>query len=128
METSRFANIKNLNKFASVSMFPPKWYVGPEIKTLAPPWELINSAHNGMTAEEYKVEFYQMVLNKLDPIEVYKNITNSYTEDVVLLCFEKLEKPGDFCHRRYVAEWFEEALNIKIPEWEPIKTKSSFVF
>lgn len=42
-----------------------------------------------------------------------------YGPDVVLLCYEK---PGQFCHRRLVAEWFEQELGLVVPELE-IKLK-----
>jgi hypothetical protein len=38
---------------------------------------------------------------------------------VVLLCFEDLTKPGEWCHRRIAAAWLEEQSGIEIPELEP---------
>ncbi|MGZ4303127.1 MAG: DUF488 family protein [Gaiellaceae bacterium] len=35
---------------------------------------------------------------------------------LVLLCFEK---PGQFCHRRVLAEWWEEQTGQHVPELEP---------
>jgi len=34
-------------------------------------------------------------------------------EDAILLCWEN---SGVFCHRRLVAEWFEEELGVSVPE------------
>jgi hypothetical protein len=34
----------------------------------------------------------------------------------VLLCYEALKKPGEFCHRRIFAEWYESQTGLVIPE------------
>ena len=34
----------------------------------------------------------------------------------VLLCYEALRKPGEFCHRRMFAEWYESKTGVVIPE------------
>jgi len=50
-------------------------------------------------------------LAKLDPGEVYAELG----EGVILLFWAR---PGDFCHRHLVAEWFEEMLGAPVPELE----------
>jgi uncharacterized protein (DUF488 family) len=52
---------------------------------------------------------YQKILDRLDPRKVYDELG----EDAILLCWEK---PGEFCHRRLVAEWIEAHLGVKVPE------------
>ena len=54
-------------------------------------------------------EFYDKILNELDPYQVFKELG----ENSVLLCYEK---PGQFCHRHLVAKWLMDNLNIKILE------------
>ena len=129
MQTSYFSNIRNIQAPLSISQYPPKWYVGAQFKVLAPPWALVDMAHKGLSRELYTKEFHRLVLADLDPREVYDAIVAEYTENVTLMCFEKLENPGDFCHRRIVAEWFEKQLDIKVPEWKRAATiKSTFSF
>lgn len=128
MKTSYFSNIRNIKLPLSISQHPPKWYSGPQLKLLAPPWELVKKAHSGMSADEYAAEFHRLVLARLDAREVYDAIVAEHTDDIVLLCFEKLESPGDFCHRRLVAEWFERELGVEVPEWTKPEPKTSFVF
>ena len=129
MKTSRFANIRNIAKPLSISQHPPKWYTGPQFKVLAPPWSLVELAHKGLSAELYEKEFQRVVLADLNPGEVYDAIVEAHTKDVVLLCFEKIENPGDFCHRRIVARWFEKHLNVEVPEWEvPPKNRVTLSF
>lgn len=127
MKTSNFANIANLVKaketYASISLYPPSWYVGHDLKSLAPTPELFH-AHSRLTQEQYKDRYINDVLSKLDPVKTYENICNRFGENLVLLCFEK---PGEFCHRRLVAAWFEENLKIEVPEWtKSVKTSLRF--
>ena len=61
-----------------------------------------------MGEAEYRAA-YQEILDRLDPRKVYQELG----EDAVLLCWEK---PGEFCHRRLVAEWLEEHLGVTIIE------------
>lgn len=123
MMTSNFANIRNLRVFASISLYPPSWYVGPDFKTLAPTPELFHA--KGISNEEYRLRYERLVLDKLDPLSTYNSIVEKYGNDIVLLCFEK---PGDFCHRRIVAEWFETHLGVIVPEWVKPERKTSLVF
>ena len=119
MNTSFFGNLKNIGNPLSISRVPPDWYQGSQLKLLAPPYELLKAAHAGLSATDYEKEFSRHVLNYLDPKEVYEAICEEHGEDVTLLCFETLEKPGEFCHRRMVAKWLEETCEVKIPEWTP---------
>jgi uncharacterized protein (UPF0248 family) len=49
---------------------------------------------------------------------------------VVLLCYEDLEKPGEWCHRRMLACWLEEQTGIEVPELEgePAREKQGMLF
>ena len=60
--------------------------------------------------ELYVKAFYEKVLKKLDPKQVYDSLGNN----AVLLCFEK---PTEFCHRFLVAGWLEMNLDVKIDEF-----------
>jgi hypothetical protein len=129
MKTSYFSNIRNIKVPLSISQHPPKWYVGAQFKVLAPPWSLVEMAHKGLSKEVYTNEFKRVVLAHLDPREVYDAIVDEYSNEVTLMCFEKIENPGDFCHRRIVADWFEEHLKIEVPEWTaPPKIRSTLSF
>lgn len=56
----------------------------------------------------YIEEYWNQVLSKLDPEEVYRELDNS-----ILLCYESNE---EFCHRHIVSAWFEITLGINVPE------------
>jgi hypothetical protein len=105
VKTSYFSSKLWYDKNAvAISQGVPGWYKGRVYKSLAPSWELVRIKDT----EEYTRRYREEVLNRLDPKKVYKDLG-----DAILLCWEK---PGEFCHRRLVAEWLEETLGIKVPE------------
>lgn len=56
----------------------------------------------------YVQEYWNQVLSKLDPEQVYNELQYS-----VLLCYEP---NTEFCHRHIVAAWFEILLDVDVPE------------
>jgi len=81
-------------------------------KSLCPGWVLVKDYKREIISWQNYVEIYQRdILNRLDPEEVYHDLG----EDAVILCWEK---PGTLtlCHRRLIADWFYDRLQIKINE------------
>lgn len=103
METSNFWRAGKHYDTVAISIGIPSWYKGRRCLDLAPSRAMLK-----MTAEEYD-EHYAAKLARLDPVQIY----NRLGKDAILLCWEK---PFEKCHRRWVAEWLEEALGIEIPE------------
>ena len=56
----------------------------------------------------YIEQYYENVLSKLDPEDIYEDLENA-----TLLCYEEGE---EFCHRHIVAAWFELLLGKRVPE------------
>ncbi len=114
MKTSYYKSplLKPDMKLVRISTSSPKWFpftLRPYPK-LYPGWDLVGSYKDGKTNEvEARERYYAKVLNRLDPQEVFAEIG----EDAILLCWEK---SGQFCHRRIVADWFWERLNIRVDE------------
>ena len=115
MKTGYFANVRSYPKdkgykFVSIARFNRFWN-GEEFKLLAPPADIIKIEDE----ELYTKLYYEKVLNKLNPQEVYKELG----DNVVLLCYEKwadIENGKTFCHRRIVAKWLEDSLRVKVEE------------
>ena len=59
--------------------------------------------------KEYTFLYYKHTLDYLDPEKVY----NDLGDDSILLCWEK---PGLFCHRHIVSNWFKQILGIDVKE------------
>lgn len=65
---------------------------------------------------EYR-RLYFAQLAKLDPKKVVDDLTRlAGSAEPVLLCWETLRKPGEWCHRRMVAEWLWDTLKLHVPE------------
>ena len=123
----------------SISVSAPKWYGVPlAYRSLAP----VGFHRDGFSTYIPK---YAALLSRHDPRTVINDIKQlvydrciqrSMTHDQassctpVLLCWEK---PGDFCHRRTVADWLLKELDVDVPEvvyssptqsLQPVSTKS----
>lgn len=115
MYTGYYAKLKNYLADGlcpvSIALKCPDWYHGAEYKKLAPKWSFLsewkNGSHKGDT-NYYIKNFKEMVLDKLDPAQVIKELegfTGVSSDKIILLCYEK---PDDFCHRHLVADWLNE--------------------
>lgn len=116
------SNYKTALAFNKAKTYSISWdkgkdanYDGAYYSALAPKKEFFNIWKNNkdkISDEEnnryYIEEYYNQILSKLNPEEVYQKLNNS-----VLLCYENSE---EFCHRHIVAAWIELLLGIKIPE------------
>lgn len=110
MQTSNFARSGSHPRAVAISRTRPRGWAGRAYEPLAPPWRLLAEALSGeIDEEEYTRRYREEVLSKLDPAAVRADLG----EDAVLLCWEN---SGVFCHRRLVAEWFEEELGVSVPE------------
>ena len=70
----------------------------------------------------YRERYFREILGPLDPQKVWDDLHRLAGEhEPVLLCHEHLLKPGDWCHRRMVAEWFEDKLGIAVLELQTLK-------
>ena len=110
--TSYYARSYDHPNAIGISASVPKHFTGPHMTVLAPSWELLDKYKKGeMTKNQYAEEYVALLEGrKLTPQIVYDSIPNA----AILLCYEK---PGDFCHRRVLAEWLENDLNVTIKEW-----------
>jgi hypothetical protein len=115
--TSYFGNLAKLKKAGiipiSISLWPPKFYSGLKMPFLAPDKTYIHWPEKTYTPE------YQKKLSHLDAKYVLQEIIKlSGGKDVALCCYEK---PGEFCHRRLIAEWLTKETGKPIEEFNQIK-------
>lgn len=107
MYTSNFARLRRLPEGLrpiSIALSSARWYKGAREGRLAPARAMLD-----MARPDYDRAF-QEILDGLNPGELYEQLG----DNAVLLCWES---PGIWCHRRLVAEWFEDALGIVVPEF-----------
>lgn len=116
MYTSYFGNHKNITNPLAITAKCPYWFKGPHYPNLGPKESFLKDYKDGKIDEiEYIEQYTKLVLDPLSPEEIYRDLIDTYGEDVTLLCYEK---PPKFCHRHIVALWFENSLGVDIPELE----------
>lgn len=112
MYTSYYALCGNHPNAVSIAGKCPIGYKGREYKILAPKYWFFKKYKEDGDSKFYIEQYYKEVLDKLDPQIVFAELG----ENAILLCYEK---PGDFCHRRLVAEWLKCKLGVRIEEYDP---------
>lgn len=114
----------------SVSLFPPKWVqIDGSMLYLNPTEQLLREAKSGTISPEEAMQKYQEeILEKLSPIEIYNELIELLykhsKKDLALLCYEK---PGETCHRRFIAEWLEKGNSITVPEFTITSNQLSLI-
>ena len=109
VKTSYFSKYK-LSNGVSIARGTPNWFSGKCEERLFPTWEMINDIKSKKISEEEYIDlYYNIILSKLNPSEIYEK-----HKDSVLLCWEKI---GEFCHRRIVASWIKETIGIEVEEY-----------
>jgi len=74
---------------------------------------------NSVPRNEYERLFRLEILGPLDPQRMWDELhAMTGGAEPVLLCFERPPFTWkNYCHRRMVAEWFEMALGVVVPEY-----------
>jgi hypothetical protein len=109
MQTSNFKLSGTDPHAVAISRGVPKGFKGRRYLALAPAtWALVKETDEAVFRETF--------MRQLEPLDA-KAILKEVGEDAILLCWEK---PGEFCHRRVVAEWLERELGISVPEQKPM--------
>ena len=109
MKTGSFFLTAGLPGRVSIARFAPKGHRDlPRYGALAPgPW------FNSVSVEDYRRRYAEQ-LAALDAAAVRADLHDlAAGAEPVLLCWER---PGQFCHRRLVADWLKETLGEDVPE------------
>ena len=109
MNTSYFAKSAEHPLAVSIARRAPSYFSGREYLKLAPPEYLFRKYLLDEDSNFFQQYYTAEVLDKLDPMEVIQDIGN----DAVLLCWEK---PGLFCHRKLIVDWFKDTMGLIVSE------------
>lgn len=125
IKTSRYANkeLSNSKYYAvGISVGLPKFKLGYEVReqcyALAPRYDMLKLGY-----EQYRTEYFKK-LDKMGTDKVIRIVQqlerHAYDEgkQLVLLCFEDIRKPGEWCHRTLFAEWWLKHTGEVIEELE----------
>ena len=122
--TSRFRNRQlrdrpDLVKVAIV-VGKPRWPLGFDYVTLN-----MLAPYGRLFHLNDRLQFTQAYFEKLDALGVdviraeFERISNEHGDkDLVLLCYENLTKPGEWCHRQVFAQWWLRETGEVIEELE----------
>ena len=99
----------------SIARFAPRRHpAGYRIYSKLAPGRWFNSVDEAM----YRKLFAEQLVAR-DPQATWNELhTLAAGQEPILLCWERLVDPGEFCHRRIVAAWFEEHLGVTVDELE----------
>ena len=112
--TSNFFQQPNDPRHISIAARAPDFFLGDVFSVLYPKWGFFQQYKKDHDTLAYTRAYYEQVLSKLNPEEVF-SILDKLPKDSILVCWEA---PGEFCHRRIVAKWLEDNLDIKVPEYD----------
>lgn len=115
MQTSYFNNFGLSGNLVSIAGKAHPNFKGREYKKLAPLYWFYKEYKIDNDYNKYSKRYFDLVLSKLNSREVYEELG----EDAILICWETY---GYFCHRRLVAKWFYQELNITVNEILPSDT------
>jgi hypothetical protein len=117
--TSRWAN-RDLANLAclpvGISRGVPRWplpYRYRTFRALAPSRKVFGIEDECEFAEAYKAQLETLGVEEI--IAGLAGISQGHNNGrpLVLLCWEK---PGQFCHRRLLANWIEKSVGVEVPE------------
>lgn len=121
--TSNYAKANRLSAsnyaFVRLSSSRPEWFNQPllPIPQLYPSWEIIDAFKNGRITWAQYVEAYNEQLYGISISEVSNVILNYMLShnlnNAILLCWCKETDP---CHRKLVAKWLSDYMDIQIRE------------
>lgn len=82
-------------------------------RALAPTWAMLELPY-----EQYRSVYFAEILGRLDPTMVMGDLERlAAGHEPVVLCFERPPFSAiNWCHRRMVADWFAETLQLDVPE------------
>ena len=122
MKTARYLNPNISNEKhlpLRISLGAPKfalpYRLTADFRVIAPTTEILQIDDK----DRYRRE-YRRYLDGIDVITI-QNALNPFRSDekeIVLLCFEDLRIPCEWCHRRFFAEWWEEKTGERVHELE----------
>lgn len=112
--TSYYANKKRTIPGVAISNVVPAWATNCDDwePKLAPPWKMMprGAFSDAIIGQAAWIRMFESeVLVRFNPDSLLRRF-----EGKAMLCYEK---PGEFCHRRIVADWITRLTGVAVPEW-----------
>lgn len=122
MQTSNFWNYTQPGRIVISRGFPRNLGEGYKLYRALNPGRWFNDPALTGNQAKFREKYFDEILKPLNPRQVYDHLHKIVEgHEPVLLCWEDVTKPDQWCHRRMVAEWFEDQLGVIVPEYVPVK-------
>jgi len=113
--TSNYARNSGNPKAIGISYVVPEWYEGTTMPKLAPMKAMINTFKRKKDAYMERQYSYRYISLLRSRNINANNLLEEIPDGSILLCYEA---PGEFCHRRVLADWIEHHTGVHIQEWK----------
>ena len=119
--TSYFANWRKLKQagiqIVSIARINPNSDIQETLMELAPSVNLLMGAKKGIIKWDRYVEKYNKQLAQIDLLSILQKLEKLQEKygNIALCCYEK---SNENCHRRLLAEFLNQNLNLKIEEYQ----------
>ena len=126
MKTSNYFTYSGTGRISVSRSVPRNTPAGYRLfKKLAPGTWLYERQYK-FDQQAYRERYFREVLEPLNAREIYDTLCAlTAPHEPVLLCWEDLTQPEQWCHRRMIAQWFEQELGICVPEFVPASAENS---
>lgn len=122
--TSRYGNpnvLKSRAVAVGITRYPPRFDLPyplvANLYALAPTTAMLERWRSGGSdRDELFARAYLVQLNELGAERILRMI-QGFGDEVVVLCYEDLGQPGEWCHRRLLASWLNEHVGVVIDEF-----------
>jgi Protein of unknown function, DUF488 len=102
-----------------ITVWPPRFKLGYAYERLP-----MLTPYGGLFHESDRERFTRAYYARLDTagVETVLHALRAISErhggrDLVLLCYEDLSKPDEWCHRQIAAQWLQERAGLTVAEW-----------
>lgn len=113
MKTSSFRLYTGPGRISIARSAPRRTPAGFRVFSRLAPGKWFNSVPRAEYEHRYRAE----ILDRLNPNATWDALMLlAGGAEPVLMCYETLHDPEDWCHRRMVAAWFKETIGADVPE------------
>lgn len=119
--TSRYANKQLAQRpdlvKVGITVGKPRWPLGYPVEYLdrLAPWGLLQVFDKAEFTARYHAQLDRAGVDRV--LRDLQRISDAHDgQDLVLLCYEDVRKPDEWCHRQVLAEWLLERAGLAVAE------------
>lgn len=126
MKTSNYFTYSGAGRISVSRSVPRNTLAGYRLFKKLVPGTWLYERQYKFDQQAYRERYFREVLVPLNAREIYDTLCALTTpHEPVLLCWEDLTQPEQWCHRRMIAQWFEQELGVSVPEFVPAPVENT---